>query len=456
MKKIFSLLALMCYFLQAHSQQVHFEQGLSWQEVINKAKAENKPILLDYFATWCVPCKAMDTVYAEPKVAEYINKNFLAVKVQMDSTGKDNEQVQSWYKDSRMFRKLYQIDAFPSFLIFSSRGAPLDKEVGYYAPADFIQLLENTLDSTKQYYTLLGKYQQHRLDSGFMKFLAHRANALGQVQLAGQVANDYINQLSETDLFKKENIWFMTEFTRHSDERGFSLFRYSAQKVQNVEPKLDKVQLKGLVEHIIYQEQIKPFTASRAGKPDWRRMQMNVRKYGSLGNETLNLYKPGIIFDNYILPEMEKRPEWNRILLLIEKQRAGKGQEFLAISSVAYYLNHQTGNFKNFMAAATFYDRHYHSYLTADQLNELAWAVFETAKKQNDLNKALLWSRQAVKIEPNNGMYMDTYANILYKIGRKQRALDAEKQATVLSPDNKDISKNYEKMTTGKSTWDSL
>jgi thiol:disulfide interchange protein len=42
------------------SKGIRFEHGLSWAQVKEKAKAENKYIFMDCYATWCGPCKAMD------------------------------------------------------------------------------------------------------------------------------------------------------------------------------------------------------------------------------------------------------------------------------------------------------------------------------------------------------------------------------------------------------------
>src|SRR5437016_7533889 len=69
------------------SKGVQFEKNLNWQQVLAKAKAENKYIFLDCFATWCGPCKLMDkNVYPNDTVGNYFNQNFISVKVQMDET----------------------------------------------------------------------------------------------------------------------------------------------------------------------------------------------------------------------------------------------------------------------------------------------------------------------------------------------------------------------------------
>lgn len=51
----------------------------------DKAKAEDKLVLLDITAPWCHWCHVMDeTTYSTPAVIDFINKNFIAVRVHAD------------------------------------------------------------------------------------------------------------------------------------------------------------------------------------------------------------------------------------------------------------------------------------------------------------------------------------------------------------------------------------
>jgi len=62
---------------------------IKWQDwskdAFEKAKLEQKPILLDIFGSWCHWCHVMDkTSYSDPAVADFVNKNFVAVRVDTD------------------------------------------------------------------------------------------------------------------------------------------------------------------------------------------------------------------------------------------------------------------------------------------------------------------------------------------------------------------------------------
>jgi len=65
------------------------QQPIHWQEwgdeAFEKAKRENKPILLDIGAVWCHWCHVMDREsYDDPEIAQIVNERFIAIKVDRD------------------------------------------------------------------------------------------------------------------------------------------------------------------------------------------------------------------------------------------------------------------------------------------------------------------------------------------------------------------------------------
>ena len=62
-------------------------QWLEWgTDAFEKAKAEDKPIVLDIMARWCHWCHVMDnTTYSDPEVVAMINERFVAIRVDSDA-----------------------------------------------------------------------------------------------------------------------------------------------------------------------------------------------------------------------------------------------------------------------------------------------------------------------------------------------------------------------------------
>ncbi len=82
------------YLRSARHQPVDWHP---WGEAaFARAQAENKPILLDIGAVWCHWCHVMDREsYEDPQVAELINRDFIAVKVDRDERPDVDARYQS-------------------------------------------------------------------------------------------------------------------------------------------------------------------------------------------------------------------------------------------------------------------------------------------------------------------------------------------------------------------------
>ncbi len=54
---------------------------MTWDEAIKANEKAPKKIFIDFYTDWCGWCKKMDkTTFSDPAVADYVNKNFYAVK----------------------------------------------------------------------------------------------------------------------------------------------------------------------------------------------------------------------------------------------------------------------------------------------------------------------------------------------------------------------------------------
>jgi len=99
------------------------------------------------------------------------------------------------------------------------------------------------------------------------------------------------------------------------------------------------------------------------------------------------------------------------------------------------------------------YMKTYGDSVSPQTLNNWAWAIFENSSDMNAVGKALSWSKISV-IKTNNYEYMDTYANILYKMGRKEEAIEWEQKALNLAAGDKSVyQQTIDKFKRGEKTW---
>ena len=110
MKRLFTVFILVLTTGVA-SAQVNFFHG-SWEELLVKAKKENKPFYVDFWATWCGPCKMMNPVIEQVKSN---NENLEVVKVNVD--------------EERDLAVKYQIRSIPTLVLFKE-GVPVWRNSG--------------------------------------------------------------------------------------------------------------------------------------------------------------------------------------------------------------------------------------------------------------------------------------------------------------------------------------
>ena len=62
----------------AFGQGIEFEHD--WATALQRAKAEHKPMLIDFYTDWCGWCKVQDTTtWRDADVARYVNNYMVAV-----------------------------------------------------------------------------------------------------------------------------------------------------------------------------------------------------------------------------------------------------------------------------------------------------------------------------------------------------------------------------------------
>lgn len=107
---------------------ISFHQG-NWDEVLETAKKENKPIFLDISASWCAPCKLLKAnTFTDPEVGEFYNTNFINVAFD----GEKGEGV--------LLADKFKISAYPTLLFVNPDGQIIAKVEGYKSPEQFIKL----------------------------------------------------------------------------------------------------------------------------------------------------------------------------------------------------------------------------------------------------------------------------------------------------------------------------
>lgn len=437
-------------------------EKISLQEALVKAKIYNKYVFIECNTTWCGPCRMMDrNTFVNDTVISYLRENFISVRMQMDTSKNDNSEIKSRYEDADRLQKRFGIYLYPSFIFLSSNGEIKHRDFGYKSPRDFINVLSDALDSNKQYYSLLRRYGNGEvLSIESIKRLVNTASQLHEEEIAHRIANSFINKISSKDIFTWDNLLFIYRNTNNSKDRGFNFFKDSAEFISAAIPEMTKENCYGLVEKIIYSEEIKPFEQIESGRPNWEIIKKNVRKYDSLGERSYKRFRPGIIFRTELEPELKAGRSWSQILEYINDRKFTYEVDKILPFVIGYfdtYVNqHKDSNCLNLRESTDFYFKR-HSIGDRELLfNAAAYTIFQRSLNRVDLITALSWIKPIMDIKKNSQFYpemIDTYANLLYKLGEKESAVIWEEKAEKLRPNQKVFIDVLQKMKNGEPTW---
>ena len=128
MKKIIlSLVWILVCATMGFAQGVKFETG-TWNDMLAKAKAENKLIFVDVYTQWCGPCKNVaKNVFPQQKMGDVYNKQFI------------NFQIDAESQAGKEFVKKYPVEGYPTFFYINAEGQVINKAVGGRDVEGFLQ-----------------------------------------------------------------------------------------------------------------------------------------------------------------------------------------------------------------------------------------------------------------------------------------------------------------------------
>lgn len=109
----------------------------SFTEGIQKAKAEKKPILVDFYTDWCTYCKKMEKeTYSQKKLYEYLNKNFINIKVNAES----QKKIKFAGKDvtEQELAMGFQVSSYPTMFFMASETETIGTAPGFIDADQFL------------------------------------------------------------------------------------------------------------------------------------------------------------------------------------------------------------------------------------------------------------------------------------------------------------------------------
>lgn len=266
MKKTILALAAFCLSLTGFAQ-TNF-RNITFEEAVAAAKAEKKLVFIDFYATWCMPCKRMAVeVFPQPAVGEYMNETFVSLKIDAEKEGKE-------------LAVTYGVQAYPTFVVVDTDRKEVARIVGSKKADEFVADMKRMLNPETSAENLAARYNRGERNgrliqdyaNSLMEGVSDRAEFEKAAAKAFGIVQDYFSSLSDEERVKEENLFV---FRNYSTMLEVPSAKFMAQHLDKF-PASAKAEMTAMVKDLYDKEVYAYFTGST---------EMNVNKLNDLKKE---------------------------------------------------------------------------------------------------------------------------------------------------------------------------
>ena len=159
---------------------IRFFQG-SFQQALNEAKKQHKPLFVDFYAQWCGPCKRMaKTIFTQDSIGKYFNEKFISI--QIDAEKPENVAI----------AKQYKIEAFPTLAFIANDGKAISISVGAMGANELLEAGKTAAGDVIGFKELYEQYRANPSDLDIQQKVLQQAPKF----LKGTVLNLIVKAIS--------------------------------------------------------------------------------------------------------------------------------------------------------------------------------------------------------------------------------------------------------------------
>lgn len=217
MKKTFLMTVSLLLAIVA-TAQTNFRK-ITYAEALQAAKSEQKQVFIDFYTSWCGPCKMMSrNTFPTKVVGDYMNKKFVSLQIDAEK----GEGVD--------LAKRFKITAYPTFVIVNSDDTEAARTSGYSPADEFLSILERLTNPEMTPEKIKARYESgDRSAESVKNYVGLLTEEVGNTRMSEEAYSakldsinglvmDYFNSLSDAQKVAPENEFIYRTYTEDSEE----------------------------------------------------------------------------------------------------------------------------------------------------------------------------------------------------------------------------------------------
>lgn len=384
MKKILFLLSLL-FFCSRGTTQGLITIDQDFNKALSLAAQEDKMVFIDFYTTWCAPCKKLENlVFQNDSIKNILKKDFILLKY--------NAEDDSVYNLS----KKHHISSYPTGLILNKRGYVVNRSYGF-SGENFQSLSTSVIEFTKESSALNAK---NKIIKGYSNTI--------DITKYPQFYIDYINRTNTKIQASVVNEYWRSQKDVLSEEYFSTLLYFANEAVDPIAEdalanKANYIELYGTtdVETLMYFLTSGKFKRAISEKDQQKFDEAVHFARKALSEEWINDVVSS--FERKFLIAQDK---WEQVFTLYENQK-------------------KEGKLSN------------------GAINHFCWDIYKKCNDPQVIDKCLIWMKQVTE-EESFYAYLDTYAFLLYKSGDKTETKRIAQLAIEAAKKENESTKNLE------------
>ena len=442
--KLSLLLSLFFLTFTTAFSQILFVDNITWEQAAQKAKAEKKLIFLHLEDSKCQQCNDVATQgFNSPDLKEKFEKNFVSLRANVET------------ERGRKLAEKFQIRGALISLFIDAEGNILNRYNGSTSRSATYEEQADIALSRKDEKHLNDYEKEYKAGVRSSDFLKEYMVRRKEVMLpADDLLDEYVGRLPIDSLNDQEILKFIYLQGPSLDSKVYKVIKavVSQQAIDSLYKSVS------MDEAVAMNKAIIGSTFKKAVQNRDRRLAYELAAFtqstyshdpaqAQLANtrSLLRYYYAARDTMEYIRT-MEHFLDFNHMRLTVDSLKrldASELKKMQGNKSINKGLNRPFPGMQGQLASVTVSAISFappSQYFQAE-LNEHAWHLYEMSDKPRDLENGLKWSRQsmlfadALNKERGNlyqlgiPAYLDTYAHLLYKLGRKEEAVEWQTKA---------------------------